>query len=109
MVANLAPSLPAWFCESVALGLHDDRRGRGRTGNTPAPAAPADSVQRWLEGRLDPNNKQLLDQATALAWKKQRPMLKSILEELQAGKPLEAVLKTRSGGTVTDFVAALLQ
>lgn len=109
MVANLAPSLPAWFCESVALGLHDDRRLRNRAGNTPSPATPADSVQRWLEGRLDPNNKQLLDQAASLAWKKQRQMLKSILEELQAGKPLESILKARSGGSVADFVAALLQ
>jgi len=66
-------------------------------------------VQRWLEGRLDPNNKQLLDQAASLAWKKQRQMLKSILEELQAGKPLESILKARSGGSVADFVAALLQ
>ncbi|MBL8890249.1 MAG: hypothetical protein JNL67_09730 [Planctomycetaceae bacterium] len=108
MVANIAPSLPSWFCDSVALALQEERRGRGRPATPPANPG-SDSVPRWLEGRLDPATKQFLDQAAATAWKRQRQDLKKILAELQSGQPLESLLQARSGGTVTDFVKELLQ
>lgn len=109
MVANIAPSLPSWFCDSVAMALQEDRRGRGRPTSPPPANTAADIVQRWLEGRLDPASKQLVDQTAAAAWKKQRQELKKILAELQSGQPLESLLQARSGGTVTDFVKELLQ
>lgn len=108
-VANIAPSLPIWFCDSVAMSLQEERRGRGRPTNKPPANTAADMVQRWLEGRLDPATKQLVDQAAAAAWKKQRQELKKILAELQSGQALDSLLQARSGGSVSDFVKKLLQ
>lgn len=110
MVANLAPSLPAWFCESVSLALEDSRSGRPRTGSGTAWAGPPPgSIPRWMEGRLDMNTKAALDRAAAATWKKQRPQLKEILKQLQTGQQLESLLQARSGGTVAEFVGLLLQ
>ncbi len=110
MVANLAPSLPPWFCESVALALEENRGGRPRAGSGTAWAGPPPgSVQRWMEGRLDQSTKAALDRAAAATWKKQRPQLKEILKQLQAGQQLESLLQARTGGTVAEFVTVLLQ
>lgn len=110
MVANLAPSLPAWFCESVALTLGENRRGRPRPGTGTAwTGASAENVQRWMEGRLDAGTKEAFDQAAAATWKKQRQQLKEILKQVQSGQRLESLLQARSGGTVAAFVTVLLQ
>jgi hypothetical protein len=44
-----------------------------------------------------------------MAWRKQRGPLKEILQQLQSGQRLESLLQSRAGGSVADFVTALLQ
>jgi len=109
LVANLAPGLPAWFCDSVSLALDEGRRGRPRAASPDWTGAPPDIAQRWLDGRLDAQLKETVEQTAALAWRKERALLKEILKQLQSGHRLESLLQTRSGGSVVDFVSALLR
>jgi mono/diheme cytochrome c family protein len=109
MVANLAPGLPTWFCDSVAVALDEGRRGRPRAAPPAWSGAPSEVAQRWLEGRLEAQLQDAVHHTAAMAWRKQRGPLKEILQQLQSGQRLESLLQSRAGGSVADFVTALLQ
>lgn len=109
MVANLAPGLPAWFCDSLSLALSDGGRGRERGPAADATGFSADQIRRWLGGQLPLAEKEGLDQAMAAAWRKQRQRLPELLERLQQGERLETVLQVPSAAALVEFIGSALQ
>jgi len=109
MVANLAPGLPVWFCDSLALALSDGVRGRERGPAADAPGFSADQIRRWLGGQLPLAEKEGLDQALATAWRKQRQRLPELLTRLQQGERLETVLQVPSATALVEFISSALQ
>lgn len=109
MVANLAPGLPGWFCDSLALALSD--RGRGRERGLPAAETSysADQIRRWLGGQLPLAEKEGLDQAVAAAWRKQRQRLPELLARLQQGERLETALQVPSAAAWVEFIGSATQ
>jgi mono/diheme cytochrome c family protein len=109
MVANLAPGLPVWFCDTLALALNDGGRGRERAPATNETGFSADQIRRWLGGQLPLAEKEGLDQAMAAAWRKQRQRLPELLTRLQQGERLETLLQVPSAAALVEFISSALQ
>lgn len=109
MVANLAPGLPVWFCDSLGLALSDGGRGRERGPAANETSFSADQIRRWLGGQLPLAEKEGLDQALAAAWRKQRQRLPELLARLQQGERLETALQIPSAAAWVEFIGNALQ
>lgn len=106
MVANSAPDIPSWFCDSVAASADVQRRGVGAKAlETLTPQ----NLQLWLEGRVDPALKSAIDQAVGAGWRKQSRILNPWLEKLRAGKSFRSLLEEHAAGNAADLATRLIQ
>lgn len=111
MVANLAPGLPTWFCNSVAMSVQDlpkSQVDQVRTAFMTNPPSEA-NIKSWTEAKLAPQAQLALDLLAGQAWRRLKGQLKGIVAAVNQGQSLDQAIEAETKTPAPAFVLQLLQ